>query len=212
MTSSIRFLAAAATVSMLLAGCAGDGEDTSSAPTTSAPTTSASPAASAAGAVSWAAGVCTASQSLRASTDGLTEAVPVQLGADTTAREQARKELSNRVAAVDAAARELRTAVSSLPPDADPALVAAKGELETASTAAADAVTDVRSEAAQVTAATDAAALAAAVPGMASAVATASAAVTAFREELRTLRTSAGTAVRQAFQSAPECATATASP
>jgi hypothetical protein len=208
MRTSLRvLLAAAAAGSVLLAGCAGD-DDAPPAPP-AATSTAASTAAPAEPMVAWADGVCSASEQLRTTVRDVSAAVPVEVAADTAARDQVRKELSARVTAVGEAARSLGTAVTSLPPDADPSVVAAKNELQAASESTQEAVAGVRSAAAGVTGAANAAAVAAAVPGLRSAVATASAAVAAYGQTLRATLDSAGGAVQQAFGSAPACPAAT---
>jgi hypothetical protein len=197
MSSSLKVLVAAAAATVLFAGCAGDGDEPPAA-TSAVPVSPASTVAPAESVESWADDVCTASEQLRATVRDVSAAVPVEVAGDTTARDQARQVLSDRVAAVGEAARSLGTAVTSLPPDADPTVVAAKNELQVASAYAEEAVTGVRAAAEKVTGAADAGAAAAAVPGVSTAVATARAAVAAYGDALRAMVNSADTAARPA--------------
>lgn len=186
-----------------LAGC-GD-PDTSTA-TPPPPPASAPAAAPASASVAWAQGVCVASTGLRESVRQLSAAVPTDPSSSSTTADQVRAEVGTRVDAVQQSAASVQTALTALPAGADPELVAAQQQLQTASQRAQQAVEQLGPAADKVTAATTAAQTTAAVVSLAATLAGTVRDVGAYLDALRGSLNSRSEAVRSAFGAAPACA------
>ena len=183
----------------------------SAAATSATPTTASSQAIPADPNAEWAESVCSAARDVRSSLEAIGGELKLDPTASTSALDQAKATLKAQVAAARASVTELGTAIEATPEDAEGAaelkssLDAARSSLDDAVQAVSDGVTDV-------TEASDARAFVTAAAQTTQAVKAATSAAEASWTTAQNAATAAGGELEAAFDSAPSCATPTATP
>jgi hypothetical protein len=184
----------------------------STAPTTSAaPTTSSTSAAPTDANTQWAESVCSAARDVRSNLDAIGQNLELDVTATPSALDQVKSTLKAQVATARTSMTELRTAIEAVPVDAEGA-AKMKSSLEASRSSLDDAVQAVSDGVDNATAATNARDFVAAAAQTVQAVKAASLAAESFRTTARNAATAAGGELKAAFDSAPSCVTATASP
>jgi hypothetical protein len=186
-----------------LAGCGEAEGPSSSAPPASAAASAAAPADAS---VAWAEGVCTASTGLRESVRQLSASVPTDPSNSSTTLDQVRAEVGTRMEAVRQSAASVQTALAAPPAGADPDLIAAQQQLQTASQRVQQSVEQTGVAAGQVTASQTTAETTKALISLTAGLAGTTTDVTAYLDALRGSVNSRTEAVRAAFGAAPSCA------
>jgi hypothetical protein len=197
---------------VLLVGCSGsDGEALGPTPTvTAASTPTASETSTAA--VSWADGVCSASSALQKSVQDVGDALQINLSGSKSARDQARAQVADKVAAVKQAATALGTALTTTPTGATPELTAAQQELKAASDQAQTAVDQLDAAAGQITDASTPKQLATALSTLKTALTKAGNDLSGYLTALGGDVTAGQGPIRDAFSTAPACKELAAQP
>jgi hypothetical protein len=190
---------------VLLAAC-GNAE-TPSGSASAGPTTTPTQAA----AVTWADGVCSASTDLRDSVRA-GESLQFDPSSSSTSLDQAKAQVRDRVTTVQQSAAALASALSAVPPGADPALTAAQQQLQTAAGRAQAATEQLGAAADQVAAADTATEVAAGLVALKAALTGTANDLATYLESLRATVTSGEDALRSAFGGAPACQELAASP
>jgi methyl-accepting chemotaxis protein len=156
-------------------------------------------------AVTWANDVCSASATLRTSTEQVGAALQTALSGSATSLDQARKQLLDRVAAVRRSAAALHTALTTAPTGADQQLVAAQQQLRGDSEQARQAVDQLGAAADRVGNAQTAAEIATGLPPLKTSLTSAVTALGTYLGSLRKVLDNSEQSLQNAFGAAPAC-------
>ena len=199
--SRITVVVVALSSAVLLAACGDEPSGSGSGGPTVAPT----PAPAQAAAVTWADGVCAASNALGDSVRDAGAALQFDPAGSTTSVDQAQAQVKDRAAAIEQSAASLDSALSAVPAGADPQLTAAQQELQTASERARAALGQLGVAASEVADAATAAEVAASLVTLKAALTGAATDLQIYLESLRGTVGSSEQALRDAFGAAPAC-------
>jgi hypothetical protein len=185
--------------------------DETSTTTPSGPTTSATPAAQADPNTEWAESVCSAARDVRSSLEAIGGNLKLDATASASALDQVKATLKAQVAAARTSMTELGAAIEAIPVGAEGA-AELKISLDAARSSLDDAVQAVSDGVADATGARNARDFVTAAAQTAQAVKAATLAAEASWTTGQNAATAAGGELKAAFDTAPSCATPTASP